>query len=86
MTTPPTSARPPGHLNTAGLALESAVAQVKATLQAHHHSLVHAIGKFEERATTLESKVNSLDSALVCLRGRVEQVERAATANQRQVQ
>ena len=47
---------------------------------------MHAVRKFEERATTLESRVSSLDTALGGLRGRVEQVERTATANQRQVQ
>ena len=74
------------HLQAAGLALESTVAQVKATLQAHQDSLVHAVSKFEERATTLESRVNVLDTALGGLRGRVEQVERTTTANQRKVQ
>ena len=47
---------------------------------------MHAVGKFEERVTAVESRVNSLDTALGGLRGRVEQVERTATANQRPVQ
>ena len=74
------------HLQAAGLALESTVAEVKATLQAHQDSVVHAVSEFEQRATTLESRVNSLDTALGGLRGRMEQVERTATADQLQVQ
>ena len=74
------------HIQATGLALESTVAQVRATLQAHQDSLVHAVGKFEERGTTLESRVNNLDTALGGLRGRVEEGELTATANQRQVQ
>ena len=73
------------HLQAAGLALKSRVAQVKATLQAHQDSLVYAVRKSKERATTLDLRVNSLHTALGGLRGRLEQVERTATANQPQV-
>ena len=74
------------HLQPAGLALKSTVTQVKATLQAHQDRLGHAVGRFDEPGTKLESRVNSLDTALGGLRRRVEQVECTATANQRQVQ
>ena len=47
---------------------------------------MHTVDKFQERATTLESRVHSLDTALGDLCCRVEQVERTATAKQRQVQ
>ena len=80
------AARAQGRVDAAGLALESSVAQVTATLQAHQDSLTHAVCKFEGRATTLESRVNNLDTALGGLRGRVEQLERTAAAKQHQIQ
>ena len=70
-----------GHLQAAGLALESTVAQVKATLQAHQDSLAQAVGKFEGMATTLESRVNNLDTALRGLCGQVQQLDRLSRAS-----